>query len=434
VASAHAASAPAPAASPEDTGGPTAPAGGPTSATAPGGSALPPAPVGSSTLAGSPTSPAFTASTPPAPAAPSSPPRPRTRLQDGIWKPKVYTDGHVLYGFFSTSGEPRTVEEALHNKNWKDATDIEYNALMQNKTWHLVPRVKGRNIIDSKWVFKLKRKADGTLDKYKARLVAKGFKQRYEMDYEDTFSPVIKMSTIRAILSIAISKGWGLRQLDVQNAFLHGILEEEVYMRQPPGYEDKTRPNFVCKLDKALYGLKQAPHAWYARLSSKLISLGFHAAKANTSLFYFNKGGITVFVLIYVDDIIVASSSQEATTGLLRNLKKDFALKDLGELHYFLGMEVNKVRDGIILSQDRYASDLLTKVNMAACKPACTPLSTSEKLSAYEGTTLGPNDAKNYRSVVGALQYLTLTRPDISFAVNFCMPQLMFTGWQLKEF
>jgi histone deacetylase 1/2 len=296
--------------------------------------------------------------------------------------------------------------------------DIEYNGLMQNKTWHLVPPVKGRNIIDSKWVFKVKRKADGTLDKYKARLVAKGFKQRYGINYEDTFIPVIKMSTIRAILSIAISKGWGLRQLDVQNAFLHGILEEEVYMRQPPGYEDKTRPNFVCKLDKALYGLKQAPRAWYARLSSKLISLGFHASKADTSLFYFNKGGRTIFVLIYVDDIIVASSSQKATTGLLRNLKQDFALKDLGELHYFFGMEVNKVRDGIILSQDRYASDLLTKVNMAACKPACTPLSTSEKLSAYEGTTLGPNDAKNYRSVVGALQYLTLTRPDISFAVN----------------
>jgi histone deacetylase 1/2 len=153
-------------------------------------------------------------------------------------------------------------------------------------------------------------------------------------------------------------------------------------------------------------------------LSTKLLSLGFHASKADTSLFYFNKEGITVFVLIYVDDIIVASSSQEATTRLLSNLKKDFALKDLGELHYFLGMEVNKVRDGIILSQDRYASDLLAKVNMVNCKPVCTPLSTSEKLSAYKGTHLGPSDAKNYRSVVGALQYLTLTRPDISFAVN----------------
>jgi histone deacetylase 1/2 len=141
-----------------------------------------------------------------------------------------------------------------------------------------------------------------------------------------------------------------MRQLDVQNAFVHGILDE-VYMRQPPGYVDKTRPNYVCKLDKALYGLKQAPRAWYARLSTKLVALGFHASKADTSLFYFHKGSVIVFVLVYVDDIIVVSSTSEATSGLLRNLKEAFALKDLGDLHYFLGMEVTKVRDGIILSR-----------------------------------------------------------------------------------
>jgi histone deacetylase 1/2 len=195
-----------------------------------------------------------------------------------------------------------------------------------------------------------------------------------------------------------------MRQLDVQNAFLHGILDEEVYMRQPPGYVDKMRPNHVCKVDEALYGLKQAPRAWYARLSTKMIALGFHASKADTSLFYFNKGSITVFVPVYVDDIIVVSSNPEATTGLLHELKKDFALKDLGKLHYFLGMEVTKVRDGIILSQDKYASDLLKKVNMSSCKPASTPISTSEKLSAFVGAPLGPNDARNYRSVVGALK------------------------------
>src|SRR5579883_2646012 len=121
---------------------------------------------------------------------------------------------------------------------------------MKNGTWHLVPPQKGINIINSKWVYKIKRKADGSIDRYKARLVAKGFKQRYGIDYEDTFSPVVKATTIRVILSVAVSRGWSLRQLDVQNAFLHGVLEEEVYMRQPPGYEDKSLPNYVCKLDK----------------------------------------------------------------------------------------------------------------------------------------------------------------------------------------
>jgi histone deacetylase 1/2 len=145
--------------------------------------------------------------------------------------------------------------------------DVEFEALIKNKTWHLVPPPRGRNIIDSKWVWKIKRKANGTVDRYKGRLVAKGYTQRYGIDYEDTFSPVVKAATIRLILSIAVSKGWSLRQLDVQNAFLHGVLEEEVYMRQPPGYEDKSKPGYVCKLDKALYGLKQAPRAWYSRLS-----------------------------------------------------------------------------------------------------------------------------------------------------------------------
>jgi hypothetical protein len=132
--------------------------------------------------------------------------------------------------------------------------DEEYDALIQNGTWHLVPATHGQNVIDCKWVYKVKRKADGTVDRYKARLVAKGFKQRYGIDYEDTFSPVVKAATIHVVLSLAVSRGWHLCQLDVKNAFLHGLLQEEVYMRQPPGYE--TRLGHVCKLDKALYGLK----------------------------------------------------------------------------------------------------------------------------------------------------------------------------------
>lgn len=152
-------------------------------------------------------------------------------------------------------------------------------------------------------------------------------------------------------------------------------------------------PNFICKIDEVLYGLEQAHHAWYSRLSSKLQCLGFKASKADMSLFYFNKAGATVFVLVYVEDIIVGSSTCEAYGDLLRNLKKDFGLKDLDELHYFLGIDVNRVNGGSLLTQDKYASDLLKQVNMFNCKPISTPLSTS---------------------VVGALQYLTLTRLDIS--------------------
>jgi hypothetical protein len=165
------------------------------------------------------------------------------------------------------------------------------------------------------------------LDRYKAGLVAKGFKQRYGIDYDDTFSPVVKMAIVCIVLSIGISKRWSMCQLDVQNAFLHGYLEEEVYMEQPPGYEDMTKPGYVCKLDKALYGLKQAPRAWYSRLSAKLIPLSFYASKADVSWFFCNKGDVTIYLLIYVDDIIVTSSSEKATTALLRHLQEEFALR-----------------------------------------------------------------------------------------------------------
>nr|ABA98728.2 retrotransposon protein, putative, Ty1-copia subclass [Oryza sativa Japonica Group] len=264
--------------------------------------------------------------------------RPMTRLQRGTRKEKVYTDGTVRYSFLAMTGEPNNLAEALADNNWKHAMDAEFTALLDNKTWHLVPPSSDKNIIDCKWVYKIKRKSDGSLDRYKARLVAKGFKQRYGIDYEDMFSPVVKAATIRTILSIVVSRGWCLRQLDVQNAFLHGYLEEEVYMRQPSGYEDKSKPSYVCKLDKAIYGLKQAPRAWYS-----------------------SKGDVTVFVLIYVDDIIIASSTEGAVTALLTDLRQEFALKDLGNLHYFLGIEVSTVDDGILLKQEKYATDLLKK-------------------------------------------------------------------------
>ena len=189
-----------------------------------------------------------------------------------------------------------------------------------------------------------------------------------------------------------------------------------MYIKQPPDFE--KYPRMVCKLDKAIYGLKQALRAWYSRLSSKLLDLGIVTSKSDTSLFIYQKGQVTIYMLIYVDDIIVTSSSQKAITALLSDLKTDFALKDLGELNYFLGIEVRKEEDGILLTQEKYAKEILTRVGMKNCKPATTPLSSTEKLSLHEGEVLSAEDSTRYTSVVGALQYLTLTRPDLAYSVN----------------
>lgn len=232
-----------------------------------------------------------------------------------------------------------------------------------------------------------------------------------------TFSPIVKIATVRLVLSLAVARGWCLRQLDVQKVFLHGVLEE-VYMKQPPGFENKNAPHLVCKLDKALYGLEQAPRAWYSRLSTKLITLGFKASKSDTSLFIYKKGGVRIYMLMYVDDIIITTSYEDAVAALLCDLKEEFALKDLGDLHYFLGIEVKRNKEGITLSQDNYAHDILSWVGMAKCKPSPMPLPATEKLSKFEGEPLGDEDNTKYRSIVGALQYLTYTRPDLAFTVN----------------
>jgi hypothetical protein len=184
-----------------------------------------------------------------------------THLQNNIKKSKVYTDGTIRYACLTQSGEPKDVTKALQHGKCCEAMNEEYGALVKNKMWHLVPPDRATNVIDCKWVFKIKRKQDGSVERYKARLVAKEFKQRYCIDYSDTFSPIVKAATIHLVLSLGVSRGWCIWQLDVQNAFLHGTLEEEVYMRQPPGYEDRVKSEYVCKLNKALYGLKQAPRA-----------------------------------------------------------------------------------------------------------------------------------------------------------------------------
>ena len=324
----------------------------------------------------------------------------------------------IAHSVTDPSAEPRHYQAALGIPHWRSAMEQEYQGLLKNGMWRLVPPHSGVNIIDSKWVFKVKRHADGSIERYKARLVARGFKQRQGLDYDDTFSPVIKPTTIRMLLSLAVTRGWSLRQLDVQNAFLHGVLDEEVYMRQPPGFVDPTRPQHLCRLVKALYGLKQAPRAWHARLASALRAHGFVPSIADTSLFMLQRPTVTMYLLVYVDDIILISSSVLVADRLVSALSDDFAITDLGRLHYFLGLEVSHSDAGLTLTQHKYSLDLLRRAGMLQCKPASTPMTASDRLSALDGTLLPSDEATTYRSIVGGLQYLTITHLDISYAVN----------------
>jgi hypothetical protein len=185
----------------------------------------------------------------------------------------------------------------------------EHDALLMNHTWDLVPRPPQSNVVSGKWVFKHKFKADGTLERYKARWVLRGFTQRPGIDFDETFSPVVKPATVRTVLSLALSRSWPIHQLDVKNAFLHGNLSETVYCSQPTGFEDSAHPDYVCRLNRSLYGLKQAPRAWYSRFASYIIQLGFVEAKTDTSLFVYHQGTDTAYLLLYVDDIVLTASS-----------------------------------------------------------------------------------------------------------------------------
>jgi hypothetical protein len=227
-------------------------------------------------------------------------------------------------------------------------------------------------------VYKIKREANGSIGR---------FKQRYDIDYEDTFNPVVKDTTIRLILSVVVSQRWCIRQLNVQNTFLHGVLEEDVYIKQSPEYQDVSHSYYHCKLDKALYGLKRAPHGWYPRLSHKLQALGFVPSKADISLIFYRKASIVVYVLVYVDDIIVASSSSRAVDGLLADLKFDFALKDLVTCTIFLVLRLRNFQMGSYSHKKICFRPSPPCWHAAFQKAVTTPLSTSEKLSMHGGTT-----------------------------------------------
>ncbi|OMO69204.1 Reverse transcriptase, RNA-dependent DNA polymerase [Corchorus capsularis] len=220
-----------------------------------------------------------------------------------------------------------SVSQALKDSHWQQAMSEEFNALVKNGTWHLVHSSEAQNLVGCKWGFRIKRNPDGTISRYKARLVAKGFNQRPGLDYHETFNPVVKPTTIRLVLTIALQNKWPLFQLEVNNAFLHGQLSEDEYMKQPPGFIDSTYPNYVCKLDKGICGLKQAPRAWYNMLKSFLLAYGFSQSKSNSSLFIYHHDGLTLYFLVYLDDIIASKSSSSAVTDFVEELSRQFSLK-----------------------------------------------------------------------------------------------------------
>ncbi|CAM8879806.1 unnamed protein product [Rhodiola kirilowii] len=295
--------------------------------------------------------------------------------------------------------------------------NLEIEALERNYTWTITPLPAGKTVVDCKWIFKIKLKSDGTVERYKARLVARGFTQIEGLDYHDTFAPVAKMNTVRCLLAIDAFKSWPLFQLDVDNAFLHGQLDEEVYMKLPPGFYDSAKSSgHVCRLLNSLYGLKQASRQWFEKLSEALISFGFRQSLFDYSLFILQGSDHTIFLLVYVDDIVITGTSVDVITTVKQFIHAKFKLKDLGLLRFFLGLEVARGPKGIQLNQRKYDVDLLEDQQMTECKPACTPMDTKHFLSLSKVELL--SDPMVYRRLVGKLIYLTITRPDLSYVVH----------------
>jgi hypothetical protein len=312
--------------------------------------------------------------------------------------------------------EPTCFEHVVRNPIWDNAMDEELATLDANDTWELVILLKNKKVIGCKWVYKVKHNLNGSVSKYKARLVAKGYAQNYGIDYEETYSPIVKMTTIRAIIVMAITKGWSLHQMDIKNVFFHGYLQEEVYMEQPLGYVDQTHPNLVCRLKKAFYGLKQAPKAWSNKIGQYLVISGFQTSNVDFSLYLKKTDHGIIVIVIYVDDLIITRDSDVDIFDLKKFLKQKFEIKDLGELCYFLGIEVIQSPKRIWLLQRQYALNKLSEYGMTSCKPISILLQQNVKLSADEVDLM--EDTKMHRRIVGSLIYMTITRPDLSCAVG----------------
>lgn len=309
-----------------------------------------------------------------------------------------------------------TFNKAHTNPLWQEAMQEEMTSIHRNNTWTLVALPSHKRAITCKWVIKIKTTNNGTPPRYKARLVARGFEQTHGVDCFDTFAPVVRWETIRILLAIATHLNWPIHQLDVLTAFLNGILTEEVYMHQPPGFIRKGAEHLVCRLHKSLYGLRQSPREWYAKLHTALLAWKLLQSHADPNLYFAHIHNHTIALLVYVDDILITGSDIHLITQLKGHLQRTFKTNDLGSLHRYLGVQFDKVPTGLHMHQTEYALSILSTFNMDTCKPAYTPLPEGLVLSKVADSP--PVDATLYRMLVGKLLFLTKTRPDIAHPVS----------------
>ncbi|GJW91978.1 putative ribonuclease H-like domain-containing protein [Tanacetum coccineum] len=325
---------------------------------------------------------------------------------------------NCLLACFLSQEEPKNISQALQDESWVEAMQEELLQFKLQKVWILVDLPSGKKAIGTKWVFKNKRDERSIVVKNKARLVAQGFRQEEGIDYDEVFAPVARIEAIRLFLAFASYMGFTVYQMDVKSAFLYGTIEEEVYVHQPPGFVDPAHPNKVYKVIKALYGLHQAPRAWYETLSSFLMENGFRRDTIDKTLFIKNKKSDIMLVQVYVDDIIFVSTKKSMCTEFEDCMHKRFQMSSMGELTFFLGLQVKQQPDGIFISQDKYVADILKKFDFWSIRTATTPIESNKPLVKDEdGEDV---DVHVYRSMIGSLMYLTASRPDIMFAVCAC--------------
>ena len=307
---------------------------------------------------------------------------------------------------------------------WKKAIEDELSSLDKNHTWSLVKLPAGKKALQNKWVFRVKDEIDGK-KRYKARLVVKGFQQKRGIDYNEIFSPVVKMTTIRMVLGIVASEDLHLEQLDVKIAFLHGDLKEDIYMVQPEGFQVAGKENLVCKLKRSLYGLKQAPRQWYLKFDSFMQRNGYTRCEMDHGCYLKKFRSSYIILLLYVDDILIAGLEMQEINRLKKQLSQEFEMKDLGAARQILGMSIIRDRtEGILkLSQEKYIVKVLDKFRMNDARVRSTPMATHLKLSKKQSPQTDEDKEEMtkvpYASAVGSLMYaMVCTRPDIAHAVG----------------